>query len=207
MIRSGKRRQQFACPMIAGVDEVGRGPLAGPVVAAAVILAPAPIPRGLADSKTLREADRDVLDGKIRARAIAFALGEASVAEIDQHNILRATFLAMVRAVAGLRFRPCAVWVDGNQKPPFDLPVRTVVGGDGSVPAISAASVIAKVARDRQMRALDAVYPGYGLASHKGYGTAAHRAALDELGPCPIHRRSFAPVARAAAAKRGTEAC
>ncbi|WP_423820780.1 ribonuclease HII [Salinisphaera sp. SPP-AMP-43] len=193
-------RRKFACPLVAGVDEVGRGPLAGPVVAAAVIMPARPLPQGLTDSKALTAEQRERLDAKVRARAIAWAIAEASVAEIDQHNILGATMLAMQRAVAALALRPCAVWVDGNRAPMLGLPVRTVVGGDGSVPAISAASVIAKVARDRQMVELDAAYPGYGLAAHKGYGTPAHRTALAELGPTPIHRHSFAPVARAAAA-------
>ncbi len=201
-----KHRQQarFACPFVAGVDEVGRGPLAGPVVAAAVILAPRPLPRGLTDSKALSEADRDALDIKIRDRAIAWCIAEASVSEIDSINILQATLLAMRRAVAGLALRPTAVWVDGNRSPGIAGSLRCVVGGDGQVPAISAASVIAKVARDRQMAELDAQFPGYGLAAHKGYGTAFHREALSRLGPTPIHRYSFAPVARAATASQST---
>ena len=196
--------RKFACPMVAGVDEVGRGPLAGPVVAAAVIMPPRPLPEGLTDSKALTAEQREALDIKIRQRAIAWAIAEASVAEIDRYNILGATLLAMQRAVAALSIQPFAAWIDGNRPPALSLPMRTVVGGDGSVPAISAASVIAKVARDRQMVELDAAYPGYGLASHKGYGTPAHRAALAELGPTPIHRHSFAPVARAAAARQTT---
>lgn len=186
---------QFACPLIAGVDEVGRGPLAGPVVAAAVILPARPLPRGLTDSKKLTASRRQQLDDKIRRRAIAWALGRASVAEIDQYNVLGATMLAMQRAVAGLAVHPAAVWIDGNKAPDLPMPVRTVVGGDGVIPAISAASIVAKVARDQHMVSLDAEYPGYGLAAHKGYGTAAHRAALQALGASPIHRRSFAPVA------------
>ncbi|HET7315017.1 MAG TPA: ribonuclease HII, partial [Salinisphaera sp.] len=174
------------------------------VVAAAVIMPARPLPRGLTDSKALTAEERATLDIKIRERAIAWAIAEASVAEIDRHNILGATLLAMRRAVAALRIRPFAAWIDGNRPPALALPIRTIVGGDGCVPAISAASVIAKVARDRQMVELDAAYPGYGLASHKGYGTPAHRAALAELGPTPIHRHSFAPVARAAARRRTT---
>ncbi|RJS95329.1 ribonuclease HII [Salinisphaera sp. Q1T1-3] len=197
-------RRQFACPMIAGVDEVGRGPLAGPVVAAAVIMPSRPLPRGLTDSKALREADRLTLDAKIRGRALAWCIAEASVAEIDSLNILQATMLAMQRAIAGLAQQPAAAWVDGNRAPPLSMPTRTVVGGDGCVPSISAASVIAKVARDALMAELDAQYPGYGLAGHKGYGTPAHREALSRLGPSPVHRYSFAPVARAAAARQGS---
>lgn len=189
-------RPRFACPFVAGVDEVGRGPLAGPVVAAAVILPSRPLPRGLTDSKALSAEAREALDAKIRARALAFAIGEASVAEIDTLNILRASMLAMQRAVEALHMTPCAAWIDGNRAPHLAVPMRTVIGGDGSIPAISAASVIAKVARDAQMVAMDAQYPGYGLAQHKGYGTAMHRDALQRLGATPIHRRSFAPVAR-----------
>lgn len=199
---SRRPARKFACPLVAGVDEVGRGPLAGPVVAAAVIMPVRPLPRGLTDSKALTAGMREALDLKIRERAIAWALGEATVAEIDRYNILGATLLAMQRAVTGLRIRPAAAWIDGNRIPALALPMRAVVGGDGSVPAISAASVIAKVARDRQMVEFDAMYPGYGLASHKGYGTAAHRAALARLGPTPIHRHSFAPVAKVAAARQ-----
>ncbi|MGN8157219.1 ribonuclease HII [Salinisphaera sp. RV14] len=199
--RAGRK---FACPVVAGIDEVGRGPLAGPVVAAAVIMPPRPLPKGLTDSKALTAEAREALDIKIRERAIAWAIAEASVAEIDRYNILGATLLAMQRAVAALSVQPFAAWIDGNRAPALSLPMRTVVGGDGSVPAISAASVIAKVARDRQMVELDVAYPGYGLAAHKGYGTPAHRAALAELGPTPIHRHSFAPVARAAAARQTT---
>lgn len=194
-------RGPFACPLVAGVDEVGRGPWAGPVVAAAVILSPDDVPPGLTDSKALSKRRRETLDRALRTCAIAYALGEASVAEIDQYNILGATLRAMQRAVAGLSVRPAAAWIDGNRAPRLAMPVRLVVGGDGCVPAISAASVIAKVARDALMRKLDNCYPGYGLAAHKGYGTAAHRRALDALGPSPVHRRSFAPVARAAAAR------
>ncbi len=194
-----RRPRRFACPCIAGVDEAGRGPLAGPVVAAAVILPAKPLPRGLADSKCLRAAEREILDTKIRARALACALGQATVAEIDALNILQASLLAMQRAVAGLSLRPFAAWVDGNRPPHLPMPVRAVIGGDGLVPAISAASIVAKVARDARMVVLDARYPGYGLAQHKGYATAMHRDALTRLGATPIHRRSFAPVARLSA--------
>lgn len=202
MKRLRAQGRRFACPFIAGVDEVGRGPLAGPVVAAAVILAPRPLPRGLTDSKALTAADRERLDEKIRARALAFAIAQASPEEIDRLNILQASLLAMQRAVAALPLTPAAAWVDGNQPPLLARPLRTIVGGDGSVPAISAASIIAKVERDRQMVAFDALYPGYGLAQHKGYGTAAHRAAIAAHGVTPIHRRSFAPVARAVLAQQ-----
>lgn len=179
---------------IAGVDEAGRGPLAGPVVAAAVILAPArPIP-GLADSKTLTAARRQALAGHIRAAALACSVAQASVEEIDRLNILQASLLAMRRAVAALAPQPAEAWIDGNRAPALWLPARTFVGGDDTVPAISAASILAKVERDRKMTAFDRTYPGYGFARHKGYGTPAHRQALIELGVCPLHRRSFAPV-------------
>lgn len=194
----------FACPFVAGVDEVGRGPLAGPVVAAAVILPARPLLRGLNDSKTLTDSDRQRLDHTIRQRAIAWAIAEASVVEIDTLNILQASLLAMQRALAELRPAPTAAWIDGNRPPALSINRRAVVGGDGSIPAISAASIIAKVSRDRQMIEFDAQYPGYGLAQHKGYGTAAHRAALDSLGASPIHRRSFAPVARVVSARQQT---
>ncbi|MES1951956.1 Ribonuclease H [Salinisphaera sp. S4-8] len=199
-MRRGGRR--FACPFVAGVDEVGRGPLAGPVVAAAVILPAKPLLRGLADSKALGERERERMDARIRSRALAYAIAEASAAEIDSLNILQASLLAMQRAVSALRLTPFAAWVDGNQPPPLNLPLRTVVGGDGSVPAISAASIIAKVARDRQMCELDVIYPGYGFAQHKGYGTRAHRDAIDAFGVTPIHRRSFAPITRALQARQ-----
>lgn len=197
-----KTNTRFACPFIAGVDEVGRGPLAGPVVAAAVMLPSRPLLRGLTDSKALTAAERERLDKKIRARALAYAIAEASPAEIDQLNILQASLLAMRRAVHALQRRPSAAWVDGNQPPPLGVPLRTIIGGDGHVPAISAASIIAKVERDRQMVLFDAQYPGYGFAQHKGYGTAVHRAAIAAQGVTPIHRRSFAPVARAVQARQ-----
>ncbi len=180
--------------LLAGVDEVGRGPLAGDVVAAAVILDPAaPIP-GLADSKKLTEKRREQLFDEIRERALSFAVARASVAEIDELNILHASLLAMKRAVEQLSLQPEYVLVDGNRKPDWDYPCDTVVKGDARVQAIAAASILAKVTRDREMVELDQRYPGYGLAGHKGYPTRAHLMALEEHGPTPIHRQSFAPV-------------
>ncbi len=182
--------------LICGVDEVGRGPLAGPVVAAAVILDPQRPIDGLADSKKLTETRREQLSDEILAGALAFSLGRAEVAEIDAINILQASLLAMQRAVAGLGVMPGEALVDGNRLPDLACPARAIVGGDASEPCISAASIIAKVARDREMIELDARYPGYGLARHKGYPTKAHLSALAELGVTEIHRRSFAPVRR-----------
>jgi ribonuclease HII len=180
--------------VICGVDEAGRGPLAGPVCAAAVILDPAqPIP-GVADSKTLSERKRERLADEIRHRALAWAVAWASVEEIDRLNILQATLLAMARAVAGLSLRPSEVLVDGNRCPTLDIPVRAIVGGDATVAEISAASILAKTARDAEMRLLHQRFPAYGLDKHKGYGTAEHLAALRLHGPAPFHRRSFAPV-------------
>ena len=179
---------------MAGVDEVGRGPLAGPVVAAAVILDDRRTIRGLNDSKLLQPEERERLDVEIRRRAICCSVAEASVEEIDRYNILRAALLAMRRAVEGLREQPCIVLVDGNQRPELSMPVRTVVGGDAKVRAISAASIIAKVYRDRLLRALHDAHPQYGFDGHKGYSTPEHLAALREHGACPHHRRSFAPV-------------
>jgi ribonuclease HII len=187
--------------LVCGVDEVGRGPLAGPVVAAAVILAPQPQLEGLADSKRLSPRRREVLAAVIREQALAWSLGHASVEEIDRCNILQATMLAMQRAVAGLDIAPELALIDGNRTPPLPCAARAVIGGDASEPVIAAASIIAKVARDAEMVALDARYPGYGLAQHKGYPTRTHLQALAELGPCPEHRRSFAPV-RACLASR-----
>lgn len=181
--------------IIAGVDEVGRGPLAGPVVTAAVILDPKKPIKGLDDSKKLSEKKRDALEPVIRECALAFAYGRAEVGEIDDINILQATLLAMRRAVAALPLPPGAVVVDGNRVTDFGAPAEAVVGGDARVPAISAASILAKVARDREMVALDAAFPGYGFAQHKGYGTAMHLEALARLGPTPHHRKSFGPVA------------
>lgn len=182
--------------LLAGVDEAGRGPLAGPVVAAAVILDPSRPIAGLDDSKQLSEKKREALAPVIRECALAFAVARADVHEIDDINILQATLLAMRRAVAALLPAAQAVVVDGNRLTDFGLPAEAVVGGDARVPAISAASILAKVARDQEMIALDAEFPGYGFARHKGYGTAVHMAALERLGPTPHHRRSFAPVAR-----------
>ncbi|HOW61386.1 MAG TPA: ribonuclease HII [Candidatus Contendobacter sp.] len=184
-------------PLIAGVDEVGRGPLAGPVVAAAVILDPARPIAGLADSKTLSPLRREQLATEIRAKALAWALGRAEVAEIDRLNILQASLLAMQRAIAALSIVPEQALVDGNRCPPLACPCRAIVKGDATVPAISAASILAKVARDAEMGELHERYPRYGFAQHKGYPTAAHRDALRRFGPCPEHRRSFAPVAAA----------
>lgn len=180
--------------LIAGVDEVGRGPLAGPVIAAAVILDETRTIHGLRDSKELTARQRETLADLIKRDALAWSLGRAEADEIDRLNILQATLLAMQRAIAGLDPKPTAAMVDGNQSPRLECRVTTVVGGDRLIPAISAASILAKVIRDAEMTALDARYPGYGFAKHKGYPTPAHIRALQELGPCPQHRRSFAPV-------------
>ena len=182
--------------VVAGVDEAGRGPLAGPVVAAAVILDVRRPIAGLADSKTLSATRREELAGQIRTQASAWALGMASVEEIDQLNILQATLLAMQRAVHSLSIVPVLALVDGNQAPRLSCAVRTVVRGDATVASISAASILAKVARDAILHDLDRQYPGYGFAGHKGYPTAAHIKALEILGPAAIHRRSFGPVRR-----------
>ena len=183
--------------LLCGTDEVGRGPLAGPVVAAAVVLAiEDPIP-GLADSKKLTPRQRERLAEQIRARTYAWALGRAEVEEIDRLNILQASLLAMRRAVLALASAPGEVLVDGRHVPRgLPCPARAIVGGDVRVACISAASILAKVARDQEMVALDACYPGYGLAVHKGYPTKKHLEALRRLGASPIHRRSFAPVRR-----------
>lgn len=180
--------------LLAGVDEVGRGPLAGDVVAAAVILDPARPIAGLADSKKLSEKKREQLFELIQDRALACCVARANVAEIDQLNILHASLLAMRRAVEGLSVQPEHVLVDGNRLPDWSYSAEAVVKGDNRVAAIAAASIIAKVTRDREMLELDHQYPGYGLALHKGYPTAQHLQALQELGPSSIHRRSFAPV-------------
>ena len=182
--------------LVAGVDEAGRGPLAGPVVAAAVILDDLHPIAGLADSKKLTAARREALFDEIRARALCCSIAEASVEEIDRLNILQATLLAMRRAVMGLRLKPKMVLVDGNRLPMLDMPAEAIVKGDALVPAISAASILAKVHRDRWCVQVDEQYPQYGFAGHKGYGTALHMAALREHGACIHHRRSFAPVAR-----------
>lgn len=190
-------------PGLAGVDEAGRGPLAGPVVAAAVILDPRAPVEGLRDSKKLGVSRREYLDEAIRARALAWALGVCTPAEIDRLNILQASLLAMRRAVESLSVCPDLALVDGNRCPPLAVPARAVVRGDSRVPAISAASIIAKVHRDRLMLELDTRYPGYGLADHKGYPTPVHLDALARLGPAPCHRTSFAPVRRALEARQG----
>ena len=180
--------------LIAGVDEAGRGPLAGPVVAAAVNLDDLNPIVGLADSKTLTALKRERLYDEIRAKALCCSIAEATVEEIDELNILQATLLAMRRAVEGLRLVPRRVLVDGNQLPVLNMPAAAIVSGDAKVPAISAASILAKVYRDRLCLALDRDYPDYGFAAHKGYPTAAHLAALRQHGACPVHRRSYAPV-------------
>lgn len=182
--------------LVCGVDEAGRGSLAGPVVAAAVILDPARPVAGLDDSKKLSEKRRDELAAAIRAQAVAWAVAEASVEEIDRLNILHATLLAMQRAVAGLAVRPERVLVDGNRCPRVDVPVEAVVKGDGKIAAIAAASILAKTVRDAGMRVLDAAYPQYGFGRHMGYPTEAHCRALREHGPISAHRRSFGPVAQ-----------
>jgi ribonuclease HII len=183
-----------ASALLCGVDEAGRGPLAGSVFAAAVVLDPARPIEGLADSKQLTAAARERLAGEIRARALAWAVAFASVEEIDRMNILEASLIAMGRAVAALGMSPAEVCVDGQHVPALDFPCRAIVRGDSLVPAISAASILAKTARDAEMALLDARFPGYGFASHKGYGTSEHLAALRDRGPCAVHRRSFAPV-------------
>ena len=190
---------------VCGVDEAGRGPWAGPVAAAAVILNPDDLPDGLDDSKRLSEKRREALAPIIRAKALAYAVAFASEQEIDQLNILRATGLAMRRAVEGLKLAPALALVDGNTAFALPCPVRTVVKGDSLSLSIAAASILAKTERDRLMVDLDARHPGYGFAMHKGYHSALHVAALDRLGPSPIHRRSFAPV-RARLAAQAEEA-
>lgn len=184
--------------LVAGVDEVGRGPLCGPVVTAAVILDPNKPIAGLNDSKKLTEKKREKLFDEIKEKALAWSIGRAEVAEIDQLNILQATMLAMQRAVEALPIAPKQALIDGNRCPKLAIPCRAVINGDASVPAIAAASILAKVSRDREMQVLDKQYPGYGMAGHKGYPTAVHLAALKTLGPTIIHRHSFAPVRIAA---------
>ena len=188
---------------LCGVDEAGRGPLAGPVFAAAVILDPARPIAGLRDSKQLSAAQRERLALDIRAHARCWAVAQASVEEIDRLNILQATMLAMQRAVAALTLRPSHVRVDGNRCPRLPVSVEAVVGGDASVEEISAASILAKTDRDAWMLHLDGQYPQYGFARHMGYGTALHLERLRAHGPCAVHRRSFAPVREALAAARG----
>ena len=185
----------------AGIDEAGRGPLAGPVVAAAVILRPGRAIPGIADSKVLSAATRERLSALIQRRALCFGIGWADPAEIDALNILHATFLAMRRAVLAMALCPDVLLVDGNRLPQLGglgrLSARAIVGGDASETAIAAASILAKTARDAYMNRMDAAFPAYAFASHKGYATALHRRRLEEHGPCVLHRRSFAPVARA----------
>jgi ribonuclease HII len=188
--------------LVAGVDEAGRGPLAGPVVAAAVILDPSRPIQGLDDSKVLSASRRDALFSLIRARALCCSVAWADSHEVDALNILRATMLAMRRALLGLSLEPGHVQVDGNRCPsleslPLGCTIEAIIGGDGKVPAISAASILAKVTRDEIMKGLDSIYPGYDFAGHKGYPTVAHRQVLLQNGPCPVHRRSFSPVSAA----------
>jgi len=181
---------------IAGVDEAGRGPLAGPVIAGAVILDPDKPIEGLRDSKRLSASRRDELFDQIRERALAWAVGRADVEEIDRINILQATMLAMSRAVEALQPSADHALIDGNRCPDLSCTSRAIIKGDSKVPAISAASIMAKVTRDREMLDLDRRYPGYGLAQHKGYPSKAHIEALESLGVTPVHRRSYAPVRR-----------
>ncbi|CAM5191078.1 Ribonuclease HII OS=Bosea thiooxidans OX=53254 GN=rnhB PE=3 SV=1 [Bosea thiooxidans] len=179
---------------LAGIDEVGRGPLAGPVVAAAVILDPARVPHGLDDSKKLPAPVREELFGEIMERALAVSVASATAAEIDRINIRQATLLAMRRAVAGLPLAPLHVLVDGNDPPQFGCGCEAIIQGDGAVASIAAASIVAKVTRDRMMARLCRRYPAYGFSGHVGYATPQHRRAIAEHGPCPEHRYSFAPV-------------
>ena len=197
--KSSARPEQLALGwttpgLVAGVDEVGRGPLAGPVVAAAVMLDDLQPIKGLRDSKTLGPAMRRRLDAEIRAKALCVSVAEASVAEIDALNILQATLLAMRRAVEGLRLVPARVLVDGNRLPLLKMPAEAIVKGDARVPAIAAASIVAKVHRDALLEQLHETHPQYGFAEHKGYPTPEHLAALRLHGACAQHRRSFAPV-------------
>jgi ribonuclease HII len=191
--------QWAANGLVAGVDEAGRGPLAGPVVAAAVILDDLHPIAGLNDSKQLSAARRERLFDEIRAKALCFSVAQASVEEIDSMNILQATLLAMCRAVQGLRLPPKLVLVDGNRLPVLPMRCEAIVKGDALIAAISAASILAKVTRDHGCDELDALYPVYGFARHKGYGTALHLAALKAHGACPQHRKTFAPVREALA--------
>jgi ribonuclease HII len=196
---SAARQVAFAWDLpglMAGVDEAGRGPLAGPVVAAAVILDDLNPIKGLNDSKKLTPLRREKLFDEIRAKALCCSVAQASVEEIDRLNILQATLLAMRRAVEGLRLKPAKVLVDGNRLPVLDIYAEAIVKGDATVPAISAASILAKVTRDRWCAELDQQYPQYGFAAHKGYGTAEHLEALRAHGACPEHRKTFAPVAQ-----------
>ncbi len=189
--------------LVAGVDEVGRGPLCGAVVTAAVILDPSRPILGLNDSKKLTEARREKLYDEIREKALSWCIARAEVEEIDELNILHATMLAMQRAVEGLHITPKLAMIDGNRCPKLAMPAEAVVKGDSKVPAIAAASILAKVSRDREMAAFESIYPGYGIGGHKGYPTPVHLEALARLGPTPIHRRSFAPVRLAYEAREG----
>ncbi|MBA6060057.1 ribonuclease HII [Pseudomonas juntendi] len=189
--------------LVAGVDEVGRGPLCGAVVTAAVILDPTRPILGLNDSKKLTQAKREALFDEICEKALSFCIARAEVEEIDRLNILQATMLAMQRAVDGLHVTPKLALIDGNRCPRLAVPAAPVVKGDSQVPAIAAASILAKVSRDREMSAFELIYPGYGIGGHKGYPTPVHLEALARLGPTPIHRRSFAPVRAAWDAREG----
>ncbi|MBJ9977839.1 ribonuclease HII [Pseudomonas sp. S75] len=189
--------------LVAGVDEVGRGPLCGDVVTAAVILDPSRPILGLNDSKKLTETRREALFEEICEKALAFCIARASVEEIDRLNILHATMLGMQRAVEGLSILPRLALIDGNRCPKLAVPASPVIKGDSQVPAIAAASILAKVTRDREMSAFELIYPGYGIGGHKGYPTPVHLEALARLGPTPIHRRSFAPVRAAWDARLG----
>lgn len=180
--------------LIAGVDEAGRGPLAGPVVAAAVILDPDNPIEGLRDSKKLSEDVRERLAVEIKEKALCWSVAHATVEEIDEINILQATMLAMKRAIEGLSITPGLVLVDGNRLPPVKLPMDAIVKGDDLIPAISAASIIAKTTRDGWLREIDKIYPEYGFAKHKGYGVKAHVAAIEKYGVLPVHRKTFAPI-------------
>ncbi len=192
--------------LVAGVDEVGRGPLCGAVVTAAVILDPNRPILGLNDSKKLTEARREKLFDEICEKALSWHIARAEVEEIDELNILHATMLAMQRAVEGLHITPKMAMIDGNRCPKLTMPSEAVVKGDSKVPAIAAASILAKVSRDREMAAFELIYPGYGIGGHKGYPTPVHLEALARLGPTPIHRRSFAPVRLAYEARESLEA-
>jgi ribonuclease HII len=191
------KRGHGSSGFVAGVDEAGRGPLAGPVVVAAVILDPRNPVDGLADSKVLSERQREILAPRIRAAALAWSVVAVDVDEIERLNILGATLAGMVRALLGLALAPSLALIDGNRLPrSLPCPARAIIGGDASEAAISAASILAKTARDRIMRELDPYHPGYGFARHKGYSTPEHLDALERLGPCAVHRRAFAPVRR-----------
>ena len=186
--------EQSGFELVVGIDEAGRGPLAGPVVAAAVILHPERVIAGLGDSKKLSETKRERLFDEIIEHSHAYGIGRATAEEIDQINILQATFLAMQRAVQAMPIRPHRALVDGNCCPDLGCPAESVIKGDQKIEAIMAASILAKVTRDREMRAYDEQYPGYGFAKHKGYGTKQHLEAIHSLGPVAIHRQSFAPI-------------